>query len=291
MKQNIRKTFWFNLLVVLSLFVVLYISFFATLSWVTKHGEEVKIPDVRGMDMNNAIAQLKGMHFEIYIDSTYELTLKPLTVLKQVPDSGSSVKEGRTVFLTVNMLTPPHIPMPNLVNLSFRSAEMLLRNNKLLLGDTTYKPDIAGGAILEQKYKGEVINAGEMIAQGSKISLVIGDGLGNTQFDVPGVTGSSVDEAMTTLNQYSLQIDVQPVNQMAEITDTSAAMVVCQDPMPVNAAGAVNKIKAGDLITIFIAQNPAPEDYCNNNGNTKGALPVNSKDNTKKDNNSDQNKN
>jgi len=102
------------------------------------------------------------MHFEVNIDSTYEPSMKPLAILKQVPDTGAIVKEGRTIFLTINMLTPPTIPMPNLVNLSYRSAEMLLRNNKLLVGDTVYKSDIAAGAILEQRYKGAPIKPGEM---------------------------------------------------------------------------------------------------------------------------------
>ena len=140
---------------------------------------------------------------------------------------------------------------------------MLLRNNKLLLGDTTYKPDIASGAILEQKYKGEPIRPGEMILQGSKISLVIGNGLGNTEWDVPDVTGMSVDEAMTILNQFNLQPILSVINQLSEIRDTSTAVIVDQHPRALNDAGAVNRIKMGDIIDLSIEQNPPPEDIHN----------------------------
>jgi len=262
-KENIRKSFWFNLAIILLLCTIVYTSFFATLSWVTRHGEEVKIPNIRGKDMNTAIAQLKQMHFEVYIDSTYEPSMKPLAVLKQVPDTGSIVKEGRTVFITVNMLTPPHIPMPNLVNLSYRSAEMLLRNNKLMVGDTSYKPDIASGAILSQSFKGAPIRPGEMISQGSKISLVIGNGLGNTEWNVPEVTGMTVDEAITYLNQFNLQPSFVAANQMEEITDTSTAFVTDQAPTP----GNHTKIKMGDYIYLTIMQNPQPEDIHHYNTN------------------------
>lgn len=268
MKENVKKSFLFNLGVVLLIFVVLYILFFTTLHWVTRHGEEIKIPDLRGKDVNAAVTQLKGLHFEVYVDSTYEPSAKPLSVLKQVPDTGSIVKQGRTVFLTVNMLTPPHIPMPNLVNLSYRSAEMLLRNNKLLIGDTSYKPDIAGGAILEQVYQGTPIRPGELIAQGSKINLVIGDGLGNTQFDVPQVTGMTVDEAMTVLNAYSIQIVIVPNDGLSSITDTMSATVVDQEPRATNETGAINRIKEGDIIDLKIEQNPPAEDIHDNNINT-----------------------
>ena len=254
MKDKIKKIFLFNLGVVLLLCAVLYVSFFAALHWITRHGEEVQIPDVRGRSVDQAITQLKAMHFEVFVDSTYEPSIKPFTVLKQVPDTGSLVKQGRTVFLTVNMLMPPYIPMPSLVNLSFRSAVMLLHNNKLLLGDTTYKPDIAAGAVLEQHYKGAIITAGEMIAQGSRISLVIGDGLGNTEFNVPNVVSMNVEEAMTVLSQYSLIPVIVAYDQLSVITDTLAAIVVDQEPRELNQAGAANRIKEGDFINIKISQ-------------------------------------
>ena len=265
MENSIKKSFWFNLLLVLLTFVLLYICFFAKLHCVTKHGEELVIPGVKGRNMNEAITTLKNMHFEVFIDSTYEPDSKPLAVLKQVPDSGAVVKEGRTVFLTVNMLTPPHIPMPNLVNLSFRSAEMLLKNNKLLVGDTTYKPDVAAGAVLEQKYKGEEIKPGEMISQGSKVSLVIGDGLGNTQFDVPAVTKMTVDEALTILAQYNVQPIITAADQMSQITDTASAVIIDQSPRAINEAGMANRIKQGDIIDLIIMQNPSPTDFPDNN--------------------------
>jgi len=278
MSKNLKKSFLFHLGIVLVLCAVLYTSFFATLHWITKHGEEVKIPDVRGKDLAKAIAKLKVMHFEVAIDSVYEPALKPLTVLKQVPDTGSSVKEGRTVFLTVNMLTPPHIPMPNLVNLSFRSAEMLLNSNKLLLGDTTYVPDIATGAIRQQLYKGQDIRPGEMIAQGSKINLVIGNGLGNTEFDMPEITGLTVDEALAILAQYNLQPIVVPYDQMSVITDTSSATVVDQRPRAFTDNGEANRVKAGEIVDISIIQNPSDQEI---HGNTNTHNSVN-EENTKK---------
>lgn len=252
MKANIRNSFLFNLGIILLLCTLLYISFFATLKCVTRHGEEVIIPNLKGKDVNSAVSLLRTLHFEVNIDSTYEPDIKPLEVLKQVPDTGSIVKQGRTVFLTVNMVTPPRIPMPSLVNLSLRSAEMLLKNNKLKLGDTTYKPDIAAGAILEQLYNGQPIKAGDIIAQGSKISLIIGDGLGNNTFNVPDVTGMSVDEAMIILNQYNLQGVLVPFDANTQISDTSSAMVVDQYPTPVTPEGAHNSIKAGDIVDLKI---------------------------------------
>jgi len=267
-KPNIKKSFLFNLVVVLGLCVLFYMCFFGTLHFLTKHGEEVKVPGVGGKDVNVAVTMLRKMHFDVNVDSTYDPLFKPLVVLKQVPDSGAVVKDGRTIFLTVNMLTPPRIPMPNLVNLSLRSAEMLLRNNKLLLGDTIYKPDIAAGAILEQRYKGQVINPGELIMQGSKVSLVIGNGLGNDEFDVPDVTGGNVEDAMIILNQYNIQPILSVADQLSEIKDTGSAIIVRQDPTALDGTGKVNRIKMGSIITLTIMQNPGPGDLPEQNNTT-----------------------
>ncbi len=282
MRGNLRQSFWFHFGIVIVVATLLYIAFFTSLHCFTKHGEELVVPNVKGKDMTAAITQLKAMKFEVNIDSTYEPDQKALVVLKQMPDTGSMVKEGRTVFLTVNMLMPPHIPMPNLVSLSYRSAIMLLRNNKLKVGDTTYKPDIAAGAILEQLYKGQQIRPGEMIPQGSKINLVIGDGLGNTEFDVPQVTNMTVDEAMAVINQYNLIPIITPADQLSKILDTPSAYVVDQSPRQTNDAGATNRIKAGDIIDLLIMQNPAPMDIHGNNTNTPSDVnDVNKKSKTK----------
>ncbi len=276
MKGRLKDSFLFHLGIVLAIFTLLYIAFFTSLHCFTKHGEEIVVPNITGKDVNVAIAELTKMKFEVDVDSTYEPDHTPLIVLKQVPDTQSIVKEGRTIFLTVNMVNPPHIQMPNLVNLSYRSAIMLLRNNKLKLGDTAYKPDIAAGAIIEQRYKGSVIRSGEMIPQGSKIDLVIGDGLGNTEFNVPKLTGMTVDEAMTMLNQYNLIPILTPADAMSKITDTATSIVVDQEPRDLNDAGVANRIKAGDIIDLRIMQNPEAMDI-HGNTNTPGDVNGDSK--------------
>ena len=278
MNENVKKSFWFNLLLVIGVFTVIYVIFFQTLSCVTHHGEQVKIPNLRGKDMNEAINILHDLHFEVQIDSTFEPTVKPLKVLKQVPDTGSIVKTGRIVMITVNSVTPVRVPMPNLVNLSFRSAEMLLKNNKIFVGDTIYVPDIARGAVKEQRFKGQPIRAGEMIPQGSKIDLVIGNGLGNTEFDVPDVTRLTVDEAMAIINQYNLVPNFYVENLEGDIiSDTNTDYIIKQNPRSLSDMGEHNKIKMGAVIDLSIKQHPDEVDYIGAKDNKSGDDPVREK--------------
>lgn len=268
MNEQIRQSFWFNLLLVLALATGLYILFFLSLGWITRHGNEVKVPNVTRKNVKQAKETLESMGFEVLIDSAYEPKQKPYIVLSQIPDIGSVVKNGRTIFITVNKKDPPAIPMPNLVGLSFRSAAMMLKNNKLVLGDTTYVPDIAKGAILQQLFRGLDIRPGQMVPQGSRISLVIGEGLGNVQLNMPDVIGMPYPEAINVLSGTGLQYYVI---WEGAISDSSTAMVYNQNPKPMNEIGESNRIKEGDMVDIYIKQTVTVEELENNR---KAAMPL-----------------
>lgn len=267
--EGTRRSLRFNLIVVILLSLLCYVLFFTSLGFITRHGHEVKVPNVTGRDVMIAAAEIEKLGFDIDVDSAYDPKKKAYVILSQMPDADAVVKNGRTIFLTVNRAQPPLTPMPNLLNLSFRSAEMILKSNKLILGDTSYKPDIAQGAILAQMYKGQEIRPGQMVPQGSHIDLVIGDGLGNTQFNVPEVTGMSYAEAVTMLNGTGLYINMI---WEGEITDSATAVVYDQSPKALNEFSAHNRIKEGDIVDIRLKQNPSPEDFTNNRTTTE---PVN----------------
>ena len=266
--EEIKQKFWFNLLVVVALATCLYILFFISLGFITRHGKEMKVPNVTKQNIKHAQESLESLGFEVVIDSAYEPKQKPFIVLSQIPDTGAVVKNGRTVFLTVNKKDPPATPMPNLVGLSFRSAEMILKNNKLFLGDTSYRPDIAKGAILEQSYRGRIIRPGEMVPQGSRISLVIGEGLGNVQINMPDVIGYTYEEAVNLLAGTGLQY--YTIFE-GEISDTAAAVIYNQSPKPFNEIGEPNRIKEGDMVDIYIKQTATMEEM---EGNKKDGIPL-----------------
>ncbi len=256
-KTPLRQKLWFNVLVLIGVCVALYLVVFASLSFVTQHGAEVKVISVKGRLYDDALKTLKARGFTVEVDSSYEPQKRRFEVLAQQPLPGAIVKEGRTIFLTVNRASPPETPMPNLVNLSFRSAAMILKSNRLVLGDTVSRPDIARGAVLEQLFGGKPIAAGTMLPQGSKISLVIGDGLGQTEFSVPDVIGMSYYEGRELLSASGLYS--VPVFDF-DVRDSASALIYNQSPSPYNEGGRSNRIRQGDYVDLFIKQNPTPEE-------------------------------
>jgi beta-lactam-binding protein with PASTA domain len=251
MSKPFRHTFLANLLIIIGICIVLYFLFFASLGWITGHGNERSVPAMIGKPLAAVMSDLEAQGFDIQIDSTYNPEAKPLTIMDQQPEAGMTVKEGRTIFLIVNKQSPPQTPMPNLVTLSFRSAEMLLKSNKLLLGDTSYRPDIAGGSVLAQMMNGAEIAPNTMIPQGSRIDLVIGDGLGNKQISVPDVIGMSYPEAVAMLSGSNLQF-VAVFDGI--ITDSTTAVVYVQQPEAFNELNEPNQISEGEMVDIRVKQ-------------------------------------
>lgn len=256
MSKPFHKTFLGNLIIIAIICTAIYWVFFASLSWITGHGKEVKVPVLVGKSLKESVDILDKAGFEIDIDSAYSPDKKPLLVLDQQPEGNATVKEGRTIFLLINRTSPPPTPMPNLVNMSFRSAEMLLKSSKLILGDTTMKPDIARGAVLSQLINGKEIAAGTMIPQGSKISLVIGDGLGNKEINVPDLNGMTYPEAVAILSGSNLNYVVV---FDGPISDSATAVVYMQQPEAYNEFSEPNKILEGDNVDIRVKQSAEGE--------------------------------
>ena len=181
--MNIKK-FYKDYKVFSTLVIMLLISVMAVFvaSWLTRfitnHGQEYDLPDFTGMDeeqMKNyeKDENIYGYTFVIN-DSVFVPDKKGGIVLSQDPAAGSKVKKGRKIYLSIVALSMPNVEMPNLVDLSLRQAENMLKSNDLQLGQVIYKASKYPNAVLEQRYKGRVIEAGTLVPYQSKVTLIVG---------------------------------------------------------------------------------------------------------------------
>ena len=144
----------------------------------------------------------------------------------------------------------PDVDMPNLLSMTFRNAEMVLRRYGLKLGDTVFRPDFARNSVLDQEYKGESIKPGTKIQQGSSITLVLGNGVG-MEFVVPDLFGLSYREARAALSESGLIVgSVIPDNDVA---DTSAAFVYRQNPDRFDYERKINHIRQGQIVDLWLS--------------------------------------
>ena len=246
-----NKPFWVNLLAAIALIFILVFIFLQSLDFFTNHGKILRVPSVAGMSLEKATETLEAQGFDVDIqDSVYVDTAARLSVIRQFPEPDVSVKVNRTVYLTINRAIPPIIDMPNLLNMSYRSASDYLRSYGLKLGDTSYKPDFAKNAVIEQLYNNQKVEPGTKIPMGSTISLVFGSGISNEEISVPDLFGMTLTEAEALLGANGLSRGATVVDP--NVRDTAGAYIYKQSPERNGEEGRINRIRPGQLVTIWL---------------------------------------
>lgn len=246
------KPLWVNILFSIVLVFVLLFVFLLSLDYFTMHGKTLTIPTVAGVSLSEAEKILEAEGFDIEIqDSVYSDTASPLAVLRQFPEAESVVKRNRTVYLTINRAVPPTVEMPNLEGMSFRTAEIVLKQYGLKLKDTSFRPDFAKNSVLEQRYDNKRIKPGEKIAMGSGISLVLGSGLGQDEFNVPDLFALSYSEAVLLLETTGLNIGAIVPDK--DVQDTNNAFVYRQSPERFTYDYKINRIRQGQAVDLWLS--------------------------------------
>jgi beta-lactam-binding protein with PASTA domain len=241
------KPLWVNILAGIGVIILLLVLFLQSLHWITRHDKTLIIPAVVGKSFNDAKKALESSGFEVQVqDSSYSDTAKPLEVMRQFPDAEAVVKVNRTVYLTINKAVAPLVDMPNLEGQSFRSAQVSMDQYGLKLGDTMYRTDFAKNSVLEQQYNGERIKAGTKIPAGSKITLVLGSGLGNEDFSVPDLVGLTYADAKVLLESNGLNVGtvIPAIDQNAYVGK--------QNPAHMTPDGRVNRIRQGQSVDLWL---------------------------------------
>jgi beta-lactam-binding protein with PASTA domain len=247
-----KRPLWINILLALGLSLLVLFLFFQTLEFWTNHGEYLRVPDVKGKNYKEAADLLDKAGFDVVVqDSVYYDSIAPLVIIKQFPDPDATVKVNRTIYLTINRSIAPLIDMPNLVGMSFRNAELEIRAKGLKLGDTTYVPDIAKNAVKDQLVGGVTFKPGTPVAMGTKISLVLGAGIGNEDIAVPDLFGMPYSEALILLESSGINLGV--VLPDADLKDTLSGFVYWQNPDRMNEERKINRIRSGQMMDIKLS--------------------------------------
>ena len=197
-----------NLLLAIALFVGLVWLTFRWLEFHTNHGDEIPVPNVVNMTVQQAIEVLDDQGLEYEVDSfKFDPKFRPYQVLQIFPSPGSRVKDGRTIVLKVNPKTYAPVTIPDILDgykgLAFRKLERL----ELKVGDTIYEPNIQKDAVIRMMYNGAVIKPGAKVPMFSTIDLVIGTGP-KRNVTVPNLVGMTVAQAKVVIAQNLFEVGI-----------------------------------------------------------------------------------
>ncbi|HAE67896.1 MULTISPECIES: PASTA domain-containing protein [Sphingobacterium] len=221
-------TFRKNLIAAFIAIVCLFLFVYVGLKIYTKHDESIAVPKVKGLHISAAIQALEDAGLEYQIDSVYQMDAKPGMVIEQDPEQGFHVKSGRTIYLTIITQVAPEVAFPNIKDKTLIEATAILKNHNLRIGDTSYVADIARDIVLDAQFAGQSIRNGRMIPKGSRIDLVLGNGLGANEVEIPNLIGLPLNEAKFALSGAGLGLGT--VTYDPNVTDTATAVISVQSP-------------------------------------------------------------
>lgn len=225
------KTFWKSSLggFILKRFILAAIIIIA-LGWAalfgidfyTHHGESEKVPQLQGLYVEEAELLLKNQHlYPQVIDSVFVREKKLGTIIDQIPAAGSSVKRDRPIYLIINSRQMRQVPIPDVNDVSYRQADAMLKAIGLKVSSVQYSPSEYKDLVIAVKYRGQTIEAGTRVPEGSSLILIVGSGLGAEITSVPLLKGLGLEQgraqalsSMVVLG--AVEYDVEPVGNESE---------------------------------------------------------------------------
>jgi len=213
----------------------------------TNHGESLVVPDLKGMPiekLDSVLAEHK-LRYELN-DSAYSNDFPPLTIVRQFPKEGSIVKENRKIYVSINRVSPPTVPIPDLVDRSRINAEVVLKSNELLRGKIIYERSYFLNLVTELRYKGQPIEAGVRVPKGSVIDLVVGDGNGSADFTIGNLVGDAYEQALYKISGWNLHLGTVEIPADGDTTGV-VPYVYKQLPLP------GDSVRVGDPVTLWLA--------------------------------------
>jgi len=182
-----------NLSVMAVVFFVLAALVMNRIKAYTRHGQHIPVPALVGDLEEDAATKLKAAGLTYIVEDTrYDPDMKAGQIIEQHPKAGSFVKEGRTIYITINSGKIPMRAVPDVAdNSSLRAAESRLQSAGFRLTEPEYIPGDADW-VYEVRMNGKKIQNGTEVPEGSLLTIVVGNGE-----DVPDIestdTGTSVD--------------------------------------------------------------------------------------------------
>ena len=163
--------------IILTLFFILILYFYLNIT--TNHNKYINVPELNGVAFNEAIKILdeNNLSFIVLDSALYNPEYPKFSILDQMPKSNTQVKKNRKIYLTLNPSNYGKVSVPNIIQITQRSANSSLLASGLEIGEVSYENNIGKDMVLEILFNGNKINSGDMVPKKSKIDLILGNGI------------------------------------------------------------------------------------------------------------------
>ncbi|WP_452224195.1 PASTA domain-containing protein [Lacinutrix chionoecetis] len=172
------KTFFKQLALAILAVVVLCFIMLKWLNITTNHGTFETVPNLKGKSINVAKIELdkNNLVMEIQDSANFNPDYPKFSVIDQDPPANEQVKENRKIYITLNPSGYRKIPVPNIINRTFRQARPTLESLEFEIGKKTYVDNIGKDEVLSLRFEGKTLKPGTLLPKHSKIDVVLGNG-------------------------------------------------------------------------------------------------------------------
>jgi beta-lactam-binding protein with PASTA domain len=191
------KVFFKQLLIAIAIVVLIVVVILNTLSFFTKHNQEITVPNLAKLSMEEVEEKLDELNLDYVLLDTMDFhkDFPIYSVVMQDPKPGDKVKEDRKIYIKINSEGFKYVVIPNLIEKTFRQAEPTLKSLGLQLGKVTYKPYLGKDMVLEMWVNGKKVKAGTEVMKTTKVDLVLGDG--KIGFEEESIDTTTILEGLT----------------------------------------------------------------------------------------------
>ena len=186
---------------------------------VISSGREVRVPELKNMNLSQAEETLKEVGLKLGTTSTdYSNSVEKDLVIRQVPSSNTSVQAGTEVNLVISVGkedTTENVKVGNYIGMAEQDAINAARNNSLRVRnvDYQYSTDTQKGLVMSQS-----IGSGTEVAEDSAIDFVIS--LGEEEKEKEPSPNREVEIRLNVASENeNFNVKVYKVDQNGQQTD------------------------------------------------------------------------
>ncbi|KPL15535.1 hypothetical protein AMJ74_01295 [candidate division WOR_3 bacterium SM1_77] len=223
--------------IILAFFVTgILIANFLVMPLLVGRGEEVIVPNVCDLTLDDAIEQLKGARLEgVVVERRFDQIIKEGSVIIQEPLPEARVKKGRIINLTVS-LGPETIKVPYLMGISYEQSVSIIRRLGLVIAkvDSAFSDSVELGKVIGTSPEAET-----GVKKGDGVILILSKGIIKK---MPNIVGVQLSQAQLILEKMGLVM-----GKIEEVQGSGKkGTIIVQNPEP----GRI--VNSGDTVTVMV---------------------------------------
>ena len=195
------------------------------LPFLTKKSNEIFLPDVRNLSIEEAEEILSNFNLKIHY-MKYDENYKEGEIINTSPRPYTKVKIDRDIKISVASAKKDFI-MGSFIDNSFRSVKLLLDRNNIIIDTTIYEysENIERDNIIDQYPK-----SGKKVLDDTNITLIVSKGIRPDYYRIPDLINLSLNSALKKIAEAGLLIGKKEY----EYVDTLLNNTIIYQDQPAN---------------------------------------------------------